>query len=270
MNTTSPQAPFLFERKLLVTKRRRRPLGKRNTIWFRPIRTLLDSGVPAMPITYLLIDVATDRSHPIGALCKTERDRLIFWPLLTTRSRSAVRPEELIDHITLELASGRTHRTGYGVQGSWHDHLKSKIVPVDTHPLSFWFANGVDWNTIRHEPLQAQAWAKTPKADEERRKEEFKRFASKAVYRRFPGQTRPPGESFLLSYFYLVHGDAEEAKATNSLFPPLKTLIPDVGDQTISFRGSILSIGDVLLKWTCAWVGGSIPGSTLMMPNSGK
>lgn len=253
-----------------MIKRRRRPLGTRDTIWFRPIRTLLDSGVPAMPITYLLIDVAANRSHPIGALCKTDRGRLIFWPLLTTRLRSRVKTDELIDHITLELASGRTHRTGYDQQRPWHDDLTSKIVPVHNYPLSFWFANGVDWNTIRHEPLMAQAWAETPKSDEERRKAEFKEFASKAVFIRLPHEDRPPGESFLLSYFYLVHGDIEAAEAPSPLFPSLQNLIPDIGDQTIPFRGSVLQIGDTALIWTCGWIGGSIQGSTLMVPNLGN
>ena len=86
-----------------LTSRASRSDGTRDTIWFRPIRTLLDWGVPAMPITYLLIDVAANRSHPIGALCKTDSGRLILWPLLTTRLRSRVSKDELIYHITLEL-----------------------------------------------------------------------------------------------------------------------------------------------------------------------
>ncbi len=265
-----PDFAFWFWRKPLVTKRRHRPLGTRDTIWFRPIRTLLDSGVPAMPITYLLIDVAANRSHPIGALCKTEKGRLIFWPLLTTGLRSRITKDQLIDHITLELASGHTHRTGYEQHRPWHDDRESKIVPVDNYPLSFWFANGVDWNAIRHEPLMAQTWAKTPKSDEERRKAEFKEFASKAVFIRLPPQDRPPGESFLLSYFYLVYGDIEAAEAPNPLFPSLQNLIPNIGDQTIPFRGSVLHIGDIALIWTCGWIGGSIQGSTLIVPNLGN
>lgn len=254
----------------METKKQRRPLGKRNTIWFRPIRTLLDAGVPAMPITYLMIDVAGERAYPIGALCKTRKRRLIFWPLLTTRLRSMVEEDELIDHMTLELASGRSHRTGYKEQEPWRGDSESKIVPVDNHPLSFWFANGVDWNTIRHEPMMAEVWATTPKPDEERRKQEFTKFAEKAVFISLPFLSRPPGESFVLSYFYLVQGDIESAEIPNPLFPSLKNLVPDIGDQEIALQVSRLMIGDVGIVWACAWIGGSIPGSTLMVTNVGN
>lgn len=259
---------FLFWRSLLVTKRRRRSLGKRNTIWFRPIRTLLDDGIPAMQITYLMIDVDSDKAYPIGALCKTKRDRLIFWPLLTTKLKSETEKEELIDHVTLEIASSRSHSTGYEKTEAWHSDREWKLTPVEKYPLKFWFANGVDWNTIRHEPVRAEVWVSTPKSDEARRKDELKNYASKIILKRLPIPTRPQAEAFLLSYLYLLEGDLGSAKLPDPLFPDLKNLVPDIGDQKVLFGGMAIAIGDTKLVWACGWINGSIPGTTIMVVNS--
>lgn len=247
-------------------KRRRRTVDTNDSIWFRPIRALIQKGVPAMPITVLLIDVEDDVSYPIGALCRTQRGRLILWPLKNTGVRNSPERERVMDHVTLEIASGKTHQTGYNGTEPWRENIAS-IEPVDGQPMSFWLANVVDWSTIRREPKRPGIWVTSPTADQQRRKRELANYGRQLRMHRLSIARRPSSDSFLLSYFYLVHDGDHEPEVPEPFFPSIRTLLPDIEDQGTELKGAPLEVGATRLVWMCGWVRGSTAGSTLIVPD---
>jgi hypothetical protein len=82
------------------------------SVFFRPLRQLIDSGKPLPPITTVAFAPTEHGPLPFGAFARTKKNRLIFWP---------VPPADLelykdngqpltVDHLTLEFPAARFTR----------------------------------------------------------------------------------------------------------------------------------------------------------------
>jgi len=60
-------------------------LGADSSLWLRPFRLLTEHGKPVGQILAFTIPVSNDKSMPVGMLTLTDRNRLVFWPVLPRR-----------------------------------------------------------------------------------------------------------------------------------------------------------------------------------------
>ena len=88
-------------------------LGSPSNVLLRPIRRLLARGAPPGPMTALTLPIPGAGSYPFGVLTWTAKNRLVFWPILPKLADMA----GVVDHITLELPSQRSHLTAYTAGG---------------------------------------------------------------------------------------------------------------------------------------------------------
>lgn len=188
-------------------------LGVDSSLWLRAARQLMCDGKPLGQLTVLAFKSADGKSLPFGALAHTNRDRIIFWPVLPRNAEMVARKGTLdvLDHLTLELPSGKMHATAYGVTGepvhcsaadlghpqAWRLHR------LEGHDLALWFTLLVRWDVLKEQDFAVQRRVKMPRGDEQRRTQEFVRFAGqiKVMDVPLPETVLEPNYVYCLAYF---------------------------------------------------------------------
>lgn len=179
MDAFAFNAPLLAP--LLVPRRRRRDIDASDAIWFRPIRGLLLDGKRIDPTAYFHVQLPDGTWATLGAMSVTTRGRAIYRPVMPLKSpRQPTQPDVTrapIEHLTLEMASGKWHSTMYDFTGrKVATAFSGRAITIRDQDACAWFACGVSIDDLRRERDGGRVLARAPGGDRVRREEEFKSF----------------------------------------------------------------------------------------------
>ena len=154
-------------------------LGAESSLWLRAIRQLTKDGKPIGQILVFSIPIGNEKNMPIGMLSLTERNRLVFWPVLPRRRCVVVnKPQvEIPDHITVEFPSEKLHVTSYDSDGCrigpFRDGWRS--VPLNSPDFRLLFTFLVRMSVVAEQDVLVSRKFVVPKNDNDRRTAEFAR-----------------------------------------------------------------------------------------------
>lgn len=177
-----------------------------HSLWARPMRPLLDEGKPIGEVVILCLDAPGIDLWPICAVTHTSKDRLVAWPILPPNVASQA---VAIDHITLELSSGKIHGTGFRADGRrrvttnpWRLHEFRK------NGLTFWFRLVVRFSVLKTQGLHVERQVKFPASDDARRQQEFARYGQNLDIVGVPLPSANPQGDCVLCSICLVSGES--------------------------------------------------------------
>jgi hypothetical protein len=150
------------------------------SVFWKPLRLLLQEGKPVGPVTVLFHDAGDGRLLPVVSIAKTTGDRLILWP-----PSDALQVGEFADgrtfpihHVTLELASGATHFTQFEADGKrLHEGRGWKLATLEDG-LKLWLVGAFHVASLEKQVGALEQNVKMPTSDAKRREEEFRRYAA--------------------------------------------------------------------------------------------
>jgi len=199
----------------------------------RPFKRLIDTGKPPGRINYLFFQPYGGQLRTLGALCHTPGEQVLFYPALVTRRVSwytvgdkktelVTRPDESLDHITLEPDSETWHATILTAQGAKETHIpKRRTRRVDRCTI-FWFALSVRSpsvlemtpNTVTLGPFP------TPPTDSTRRGMSLMDARKDVVFRTIGlHETQPvSSDQFITFEFYIDRSNRVRLWVRHSLF----------------------------------------------------
>lgn len=243
-------------------------------LWFRPLRILFDEGKPPSSGTVVSIDAATDEMLSIGILSKTDKGRVIFWPLLPTKPTFETQfgGSEVIDHITLD-PSLKMHVTWYENGDSKHHSESWKAHEFSDAGLAIWFKLLIRWSLIDGQPRQHERELALPRTDEERRMREFECWTKSLSIAKLKAPPRNKHGDFLFCVFYVVADFAHTDHLTSDMvfcgggIDKIVDGWPD--DEPVQIRPMKTAIGDTeLVVATACPPGALIPDVVMGFPRA--
>lgn len=177
-------------------------LGSDSNVLLRPMRQLLSAGKPLGPMTVLSFPLPGKGSFPFGVLAWTAKSRLIFWPTIPILPTMA----GVIDHVTLEFPSMRSHRTAYSEAGkSIHTSAADleletawQLTPFPDSGVALWLSLKFRTETLLNQELAIHRNVSMPtSAEATRRTEEFVRHLQQLNHVDVP---LPPDQATLPQY----------------------------------------------------------------------
>ena len=203
-------------------------LGAESSLWFRPLRQLLQQGKPVGPMIVLTFSGADTQAYPFGVLTHTEKGRIVFWPVLPTNADMVAADGKIgvIDHITLELANEKTHVTAYDAAGrpsrcgaTDFGHSQSwRICRFEGSGLAVWFTLLVKWSVLLHQETAVQRCVRAPTpAEAERLKQVFASHAARLKFVDFPLPLRSGTPEYVYCVIYFIT-DPNRIKLTSDIF----------------------------------------------------
>jgi hypothetical protein len=193
-------------------------VGPDSSLWLRPLRQLFEQGKPVGQVIALTVSLPEPLGSVFGMLTSTENQRLIFWPVLPPEATVICDGEavHVLDHITLELPSEKTHATAYDAQGrSVHQSRSTRLRRPPDSSLALWFNLLVRVDVLRRQAVAVQRRVPMPTSDRERREQEFRRYAERFA---FAHVELPPHES-ACDYIYFGVCLAPDAASAGQLSP---------------------------------------------------
>lgn len=178
-------------------------IGCDSSLWLRSLRQLFKDGKPIGPVVALTVSPMKQLKLPFGMLAQTEKNRLIFWPILPSGVNMICAGEtvDVLDHITLEFPSEKIHMTAYDANGQpIHDARVWRTHHFSDCDLAFWFTLLVRVSTLRQQDMAVQRRVKMPTTDKERRTNEFLRYTQKLCIKNI---SLPPSRA---EYNYIYFG----------------------------------------------------------------
>jgi hypothetical protein len=172
-------------------------LGPDSSLWLRPLRQFIQEGKPVGPVVAFSIALPEPRGSVFGVLSVTRRQRLVFWPVLPAAASMVFSGEvvKALDHITLELPSGRVHATAYDTAGQRvHGSRGWKLRPLAGCNSALWFNLMVRVDVLGQQATAVQRSVTTPSSDAARREREFREYASRFAFSQIelpPHQSNP-------------------------------------------------------------------------------
>ncbi len=197
-------------------------IGSDSSLWLRPLRQLLKQGKPIGPIVALTVSPIEQLKLPFGMLAQTEKNRLIFWPILPPNAKvmCAGKNVDVFDHITLEFPSEKIHVTAYDADGQpihlvrdWKTHHFSDC------DLTLWFILLVRVSILRQQDMAVQRRVKAPTTDKERRVNEFISYAKNLS---MSNVSLPPQETeyeYIYFVLYLAPDSITENQFSRMILP---------------------------------------------------
>ncbi len=231
--------------------------AEETSLWLRPFRPLLEEGKPLGNVLFLVLH-AQGRGYAFGALTRTDKERLIFWPAIprgvTTVSENGTKG--VMDHLTLELVSGKTHVTT-SVRG--HHPGGRRPERFEEAGLGFWFVLAVEWRDLQDQDDWLERRIATPASDEARRKAELEDALGRIRLLRIESPSPPQEQTYVLTAFYLADDTDRQVLFTPGMLPPL----PGGSDQEDVWNRARLTrfgVGDSKLVIVTACPPGALEG----------
>jgi hypothetical protein len=204
-------------------------IGARSSLWFRPLRQLLEDGKPTGAMTVLAFCGTQTGAYPFGVFTHTKNNRIIFWPVLPKNADmvAGVGKEGVIDHITLELPSEKFHVTAYDVTGEpshWEaadfGHRQAwRLQRFEGSGVALWFTLLVKWSTLLDQETAVQRHAKAPNAAAAKRREEaFKQHVARMQMADIFLPTGVTAPEYVYCAVYLVTEPKGDIKLTPNMF----------------------------------------------------
>ena len=195
-------------------------VGAGSSIWLRLITKLLSQGKPPGEATVVCLDCPGQGKLPFGAFALTERDRLIFWPILPRDIPVGCRGQDITvpHHVTLEFPSGRIHATAYNERGTAVHRPCGRLQQLGGG-FALWMMFVVELSTLGDQDKAVQRKAQTPVTDKARRESEFLRFAKKLSIRSMPLPASESAPRCVCCAMYTVAEGTNASEFAPSLFP---------------------------------------------------
>jgi len=203
-------------------------LGAESSLWFRPLRQLLQQGKPVGPMTVLTFRGADTGAYPFGVLTHTKKGRIVFWPVLPTNADMVAADGKIgvLDHITLELANEKIHVTAYDGTGKASrcgatdfGHGQSwRLCRFEGSGLAIWFTLLMKWSVLLDQETAVQRLVQAPTpAEAERRKQVFVRYAARLKFVDVPLPLRSGTPEYVYCVVYFVT-DPNGVNLTSDIF----------------------------------------------------
>ena len=205
-------------------------LGSDSSVWLRAFRQLFRDGKPIGSLVALAIDLPEPHGSVFGLLTVTPKQRLVFWPVLPAAANMVFSGEvvKALDHITLELPSGRIHATAHDVAGRRiHDSRGWKLQPLAGCNSALWFNLLVRVDVLSQQATVVQRSVAGPSSDAARREQEFREAAGRFAFSRV---ALPPRES-VLDYVYFGVCLTREGATPDVLSQSMLPTGPGIDDQ---------------------------------------
>jgi len=153
-------------------------IGADSSVFLRPLRQLLEQGKPVGQVHCLTTGSNPQRRLPFGMLTETKKGRLVFWSVLPRDTHVLCPGSSLsvIDHITLELPTGKSHVTGYDHSGRRVHSGLWELQHMAESRLALWFTLLVPMSVLLDQDNAVQRVVRAPTPDAKRRIDEFVRY----------------------------------------------------------------------------------------------
>lgn len=195
-------------------------VGPDSSIWLRAIGQLIRHGKPLGQAVALVFKAPDLGLLPFGIVTATENNRLVFWPVLPSGVDMPCGDIEAVDHITLEVPSGRSHVTGYkNNRESIHHTQAWKLHHFPGTGLDSWFIFLVKLSVLREQSQAVQRKVAMPTTDKERRVEEVSRFIQRLKIAHVALPDGSAAGDYIAAAVYLVTGTFDEQTFSGSVFP---------------------------------------------------
>lgn len=188
-------------------------IGLDSSLWLRPLRQLFKDGKPIGQVLALTVSPMEQLKVPFGMLTQTDKNRLIFWPVLPSGANMVCGGETgvVCDHITLEFPSEKIHMTAYDANGqAIHVTREWKTHHFTDCDLSLWFTLLVRVSILRQQDMAVQRRVQAPKTDKERRTREFVCYTQNLS---FSNISLPPHEEKYDYIYFCVYLAADSIRA---------------------------------------------------------
>jgi len=186
-------------------------IGSDSSLWLRPLRQLFKAGKPVGQVLALTVSPTDQLRLPFGLLSQTKRDRVIFWPALPpgVSMICAGEPIDVLDHITLEYPSERTHVTAYDTDGRpVHISRAWKTHHLQDRGLVLWFLLLVRISVLRQQDVAVQRRVQMPIIDKKRRMEEFTGYVQRLKFLTVPLPPHAPEQDYIYLGLYFAPDSA--------------------------------------------------------------
>jgi len=197
-------------------------IGPDSSLWLRPLRQLVKDGKPIGQVVALTVSPMEQLKLPFGMLTQTEKNRLIFWPILPSGVNMICAGEtvDVFDHITLEFPSEKIHMTAYDTNGqpihvarAWRTHHFSDC------DLALWFFLLVRVSILRQQDIAVQRRVKMPTTDKERRTNEFLCYTQNLRLSNISLPPREPEYDYIYFGLYLAPDSIRADQLSPSILP---------------------------------------------------
>lgn len=233
------------------------------SLWFRPLRQLLEQGKPLGPTKVLAFGTLPEGNLPFGALSETRKGRIIFWPVLPRRFRLCGDEHAALvtDHATLELPSGKIHVTSYDEGGQVAHHSQGWRLRASPVPgFAVWFQLLVRRSVLQEQLNAVDQNVSIPTTDQERRVAEFRKYAQQLHVQRVQVPPGADAANFFFCEICVKHpgsSDTRKPPDVHQIGPFPDGLIKGwADDDQIVLQPMRLTLGEVELLV----VTGSPPG----------
>jgi hypothetical protein len=166
------------EAEILRLLREQDSLGTESSLLLRAFRQLTKDGKPIGQMLLFTIPTDREKKMPVGLLTLTEKDRLIFWPVMPRGNCGVINKPRfaLPDHITVEFPSEKMHLTSYRADGRpVHVREGWRSVPIQMSDLSLLFTFLIRMSVVADQDVLVSRKFPLPKNDDVRRRSEFAR-----------------------------------------------------------------------------------------------
>jgi hypothetical protein len=230
--------------------------GSATSLMLRSMRFLHERGSP-LPTTAALSFRGPDCPLTFGMICQTKDRRMIYWPPLP---KSAATLDDdgtkaLVDHVTLELDSLKTHVTAFDEKGDRHHHTNAwRALEFDEAGLATWFGIFAKWSLLEQQwPPDLEVEITAPPDDMERRKAELKKYVDNFQGIPIPMPERRRDGDYVLCGIHLVK-DSERAFHASTNFPCniADFVMGCTSDFSLDCPGYLVRVGDWQIMVTVA------------------
>lgn len=181
-------------------------LGAESSLWLRAFRQLTKDGKPIGQILAITIPIGHEKKMSIGMLTLTERNRLVFWPVLLRRKCIVVnKPDvELPDHITIEFPSEKLHVTSYDSIGRRLPSVREawRSAPLHTSGFRLLFTFLVRMSVVTDQDVLVSRKFLMPTSDSDRRTKELGRCLKNIVTYDLPLPGNPLERNYVCLSLY--------------------------------------------------------------------
>lgn len=191
------------------------------SLWFRPLRQLLDNGKPLPRTTMLTYKLSDNLNLPIGALCTTYNKRVIFWPALPKELKMYYEENAswITDHITLELPNEKIHITGYLKDNSSKHHGNSwRLEKFQDNNYALWFNMAIRKTVIENQELAVECDILMPNTDRERRIDEINKYVEQLVFQSVSTPSTNNENQYFYFAIYLEIAKKKQKQITTDMF----------------------------------------------------
>lgn len=197
-------------------------MGCDSSLWLRPPRQLFKDGKPVGPVVALTVSPMKQLKLPFGMLTQTDKNRLIFWPILPSGVNMICAGEtvDVFDHITLEFPSEKIHMTAYDANDqpihyarAWKTHHFSDC------NLALWFTLLIRVSILHKQDMAVQRRVKMPTKDKERRTSEFIHYAQNISLSNVPLPPCKVEYDYIYFVLYIAPDSIKVDQLSPSIFP---------------------------------------------------